>query len=126
MRIDLKLGGEIIPLYFGMVAFEEMQKLVGNYMGENKYAADVVWSGYLNNCAINNEYPERKYSDVMELVESYFFENKSEDSNLDDVLSSFEKSKAGSKLFDIVDKAVEVMNSVNEAVEDSKKKKKQD
>ncbi|MCY4779490.1 hypothetical protein ORI89_07500 [Sphingobacterium sp. UT-1RO-CII-1] len=122
MRIDLKIGGEIIPLYFGMVAFEEMQKLVADYMGTNKYAADVVWAGYLNQCAIDCISPILSYSDVMRKLEDHFFSPDSVDSNIKDVLDSFDKSKAGSKLFEVIDKAVDIVEGVSEDLEKVKKK----
>jgi hypothetical protein len=123
MRVVLKLGGEDIPLYFGMVAFEEMQGLLTNYMGSNKYATDVVWAGYINQCAIDSLSPTMNYSDVMQKLEEHFFSNDDSESNLNDVLSVFDKSKAGSKLFDVVDKAVGIVSEVAEQFDEQKKKR---
>ncbi len=114
MKIDLRLGGEIIPLYFGMVAFEEMQKLLGvGYAGANKYAVDVVWSGYINNCAVESIYPIFTHQMLYMKFEELFFNNES-DNNVDEIMDAFEKSKAGTKLFEEVDKQIEVLDKLDE------------
>lgn len=123
MKIDLKIGGAIIPLYFGMIAFEEMQKLVSSYMGTNKYATDVVWAGYLNHCAVNSMYPEMTYGDVMKMLEDHFFSDGENESNLNDVLDAFDKSKAGSMLFNVVDKALDIINDTGEEIKKKTVKK---
>ena len=122
----MSIGGERIPLYFGMVAFEEMQKLVSSYMGTNKYACDVAWSGYLNQCAIDSLHPEMKYGDLMGKLENHFFDVEKSDSNINDVLKAFEGSKAGSKLFNVVDQALDILKNVGDDLkgEESKKKTK--
>jgi len=125
MRIGLKLGGETIPLYFGMVAFEEMQKLVSSYMGTNKHAVDVAWSGYLNQCAIDGIHPEMTYGDLMLKLEEHFFSVEDSECNINDILKAFESSKAGSKLFSAVDLALDVINDFNNKVEKDTSKKKQ-
>ncbi|WP_254526991.1 MULTISPECIES: hypothetical protein [unclassified Sphingobacterium] len=126
MRIVLSIGGERIPLYFGMVAFEEMQKLVSSYMGTNKYACDVAWAGYLNQCAIDSLYPEMTYGDLMVKLEDHFFDVEKSDSNINEVLKVFEESKAGSKLFNVVDQALDILKNVGDDLkgEESKKKTK--
>lgn len=124
MKIVLKIGGELIPLYFGMVAFEEMQKLVSSYLGTNKYAVDVVWAGYLNQCAVESAYPSFSYEDIMGKMEDHFFEPKESNSNINEVLAAFEKSKAGSKLFDVVDKALEILKEADKDFVGSESKKK--
>lgn len=121
-RIDLKIGGETIPLYFGMVAFEEMQKLVADYFGTNKYAVDVIWAGYINQCAIESLHPVLSYKDIMAKVEEHFFNTDGSDCNLNDVLEAFERSKAGSKLFVVVDEAIKIINDTSDALEEVKKK----
>ncbi|MFD2597526.1 hypothetical protein ACFSQ3_01075 [Sphingobacterium corticis] len=122
MKIDLKIGGETIPLHFGMVALEEMQKLVTSYMGTNKYASDVVWAGYLNHCAIQAVVPDMLYADVMEILETHFFsEEKEVDSNLNEILAAFEKSKAGSRLFQAIDDLVDVVANGNEELKKKKR-----
>lgn len=123
MRVILELGDDRIPLYFGMVAFEEMQKLVSSYLGTNKYVVDVVWSGYLNQCAVDSVHPEMTYNHIMEKLEDYFFDPDGIKSNIKSVLDAFDKSKAGSKLFNDVDRALEVIDQTKNDIKDSVKKK---
>lgn len=124
MKIDLRLGGEIIPLYFGMVAFEEMQKLLGvGYAGSNKYAVDVVWAGYINNCAVESIYPVFTHQLLYMKFEDLFF-NEEFDNNVNEVMDAFEKSKAGTKLFEEVDKQIKVLEEVDDEVKKKMSQKK--
>jgi len=123
MKIDFRIGGEIIPLYFGMVAFEEMQKLLGTgYVGSNKFAVDVVWSGYLNHCAVESNFPLFTHQMIYLKFEEFFFGDDEDDTNLNEVLSAFDQSKAGAKLFERVDKAVEIIEKVGEDLKKKMKK----
>lgn len=121
MKIDLKIGGETIPLYFGMVAFEEMQKLVSSYMGTNKYSVDVAWAGYINQCALDSVPASMQYADLMSKLEDYFFEENVE-CNINEVLDVFQQSKAGSKLYETVDKALDIVEDVKKKMETAAKK----
>lgn len=116
MKIDLILGGETIPLYFGMVAFEEMQKLLGvGYAGANKYAVDVVWSGYINHCAVESIYPVYTHQMIYMKFEELFFNEESKN-NVNEVMDAFEKSKAGAKLFEEVDKQMQALEVAEEVI----------
>lgn len=96
--IEMTLLGRKRGLKFGNLAFEHLggtfeaiEKIGGQYYTQ-KFTADVLYAGLLNNCLRKDEMPDFKYEEVFDFVEENC-RDKETVLQISEVMKCFEQSK---------------------------------
>ncbi|NGM63507.1 hypothetical protein G5B30_16480 [Sphingobacterium sp. SGG-5] len=100
---SIKVKGVEYPLYFGMLAIEEVGNRMGNNPSSNmvKITTDIVYAGMCN-WAFRKDLVYPTYESVSDIIEDLFDEEDASEQYIN-IDKCFRESKYGSKLINAVE-----------------------